>query len=459
MESMLLNEVAAAVGAFVAENPGAGVQITSVCTDTRSLAPGAVFLALRGENSDGHEYVARAFELGAAAAVVERTMKGVAGPQLVVPDSLAALGRLARHYRDRFSIPIVAVTGSVGKTSTRQMVAAALGARFKVLASDKNFNNEIGVPHTLFGLDSSHTAAVIEMGMRGAGQIADLCAIARPTVGLVTNVGLSHIELLGSREGIARAKAELLESVPTDGLAVIPAGDDYAALLREAAGQRPVRTFGVRQTADFRATDITFDADGSSRFLVNGTHFTIHAPGVHHIVNACAASAVSDALGIPLAEVAAQLATFRAPAMRMETTELNESVTVLNDAYNAAPDSMRAALETLALMAAGRRTVAILGDMRELGAWSEGAHSAVGDAAAAQRIGLILTVGEASRGIAEAAADGCGSTVVSFPDTEMAADSIPALLHPGDLVLVKGSRAMEMERIVDAITARFGRSP
>ena len=458
MESMSLSEVARATGARVVDrSDGIDGTVRGICTDTRQASDGSLFFALRGENSDGHAYVAQAFEGGCVGAVVEREIDGAAGPQLVVPDALQALGHVARHYREKFSIPVIGITGSVGKTSTKVMVACALRANLDVLASEKNFNNEIGVPLTLFNLAPHHQAAIIEMGMRGPGQIADLCAIARATVGLITNVGITHIELLGSRESIFRAKGELIDSLPEDGLAILPSDDDFAADLRRMAANHRVITFGVRNQADFRATDIAFSPDGASRFNVNGVPFEVRVPGVHHVVNACAACAVAGELGITLTEVAAQLATFRPPAMRMETRELGDGITLLNDAYNAAPDSMRAALETLAMMSGGRRTVAILGDMRELGDWSEPAHRFVGETAAAHRIDLILTIGEAARWIAASTADGSPSIVVSFPDTEMAAREVASLVRPDDIVLVKGSRAMEMERIVEALQARFGR--
>lgn len=458
MESMTLTEIVDTLGARPTGSLGIiGSHITSVCTDTRQGAEGSLFFALRGENTDGHAYAAHAFSRGAVAAVVEREGEGVAGLQLVVVNALKALGDLARRYRERFAIPVIGITGSVGKTSTKEMVAFALRSRLHILANEKNFNNEIGVPLTLFNLDSTHHAAVIEMGMRGEGQIAYLCAISRPTIGLITNVGLSHVELLGSREGIANAKSDLLKSLPADGVAILPADDEFAGILRDRADGRHIRTFGVRNEADFRATDIEFDSNGGSQFCVNGVRFAIYAPGVHHVINACAACATAAELGIPLAEVAKQLARFRAPNMRMEAVELGHSITLLNDAYNAAPDSMRAALETLAMVANGRRTVAILGDMRELGDWSEEAHRFVGTTAAECGIELIMTVGKASRWTAVSAAVHSGSTVISFPDTTMAADETGQLLQPGDVVLVKGSRAMAMERIVDALIGRFTR--
>jgi UDP-N-acetylmuramoyl-tripeptide--D-alanyl-D-alanine ligase len=450
---MTLDEVSRAIGARVVGTSSEAV--AGVATDTRGDVHGRVFIALRGENHDGHDYVACALEQGAVAAVVDHEIPEVAGPLLVVTDTLRAYGDLARAHRDRFGIPIVGVTGSVGKTSTREMIAAALEVRFAVLSTERNYNNEVGVPRTLFGLTAEHGAAVIEMAMRARGEIARLAQVARPTVGVITNVGMSHIELLGSRDAIAAAKAELLEALPPDGCAILPADDAYAAILRKSC-TCPIRTFGFAAGADFRATGVTFGHDGAPRFQVNGQPIVIASPGVHHVSNAAAACAVADAAGIGLDEVAARLAAYNPPAMRMTPIAAPRGVTVLDDSYNAAPDSMRAGLETLALIAKARdaRAVAFLGEMRELGDFSAEAHRYVGETAAALWIDLVVTVGEeASEGIGRAVAERTGAEhVFVCADSTEAAKKAPALVQRGNVVLVKGSRAMQMERIVEALT-------
>jgi UDP-N-acetylmuramoyl-tripeptide--D-alanyl-D-alanine ligase len=330
------------------------------------------------------------------------------------------------------------------------MIACALGARFKVLAGEKNFNNEIGVPKTLFGLSPEHQAVVIEMAMRGAGQIAWLAEISRPQIGVITNIGISHIELLGSRDNIAAAKAELLDALPEEGLAVLNSDDDYCDFLRSRC-HCPIVTYGVKNDAGFRAVEARFSDEGS-RFHINGVEFRIGAPGVHHVINACAASATASHMGIPLDEVSAKLEDFRAPSMRMESITRADGTTILNDAYNAAPDSMRAALETLQILAGGRRTVAVLGDMRELGDHSTESHRYVGETAGSAGIDLLITVGEAAAGIADGAMERLGpSKIERFADTVTAASQVPSMIRPGDLILVKGSRAMEMEKIVRAL--------
>jgi UDP-N-acetylmuramoyl-tripeptide--D-alanyl-D-alanine ligase len=450
LEPIPIAEAARVLGARVAGSPTG--EARGVCTDTRQGVKDALFFALRGEKADGHQYVRQAFEGGAVGAVVEREVEGAGGPLLVVPDALAALGGLARRYRDRFPIPVIGVTGSVGKTSTREMIACALRSRLRLLVNEKNFNTEIGVPLTLFGLDRSHEAVVMEMAMRGAGQIARLAEIARPTLGVITNVGLSHIELLGSRDALAAAKGELLEALPPDGSAILNADDDYLDFLRPRCACRIV-TFGIEKPADFRASDLRFSEDGAPRFRVNGQEIVLHAPGVHHVGNAAAACAVASALDIPLAAVAAALEKFRAPAMRMETLHGPNGITILNDAYNAAPDSMRAALQTLTLLAGGRRrAVAVLGDMKELGGFSHEAHRYVGELPETGNVGLLVTVGAAAEEIGRAAHPRLGAERLrAFPHTDSAAAALPALLQPGDIVLVKGSRAMEMEKIVQAL--------
>ena len=426
-----------------------------VCTDTRENVPRSLFFALKGESADGHRFVRQAFEKGAAAAVVQRFVEDGGLPQLIVANPLEALGDLAAWYRSRFDVAVVGITGSVGKTSTKEMVAHSLAARLNVLLSEKNFNNEIGVPQTLFQLARPHQVAVIEMGMRGPGQIARLAEIAAPRVGVVTNIGLSHVELLGSREEIAAAKAELLEALPADGTAVINGDDDFAPFLSARSGGRVV-TYGTSRQSDFRATHVRFNESGESSFRINGKKVAIHAPGVHHVVNAAAACAVASAFGIGVEDVAAQLESYHPPAMRMETLQLPNGTTVLNDAYNAAPDSMRSALETLAVMAGGkRRAVAVLGDMKELGKESDEGHRYVGEQVAGRKVDLLVTVGNLARGIAESAERTLGKRKVhSFASTETAAATIPELLKPGDIVLVKGSRAMAMERIVEAVKTK-----
>ena len=361
-------------GALVGGEPE--TVITSVSTDTRTLEPGALFVALRGENHDGHNYIAAARERGAAALLVEQTLHGDM-PHVVVLDTLRAYGDLARYYRDTFSIPVVGITGSIGKTTTKEMISQVLRQSYAVHKSQANFNNEIGVPQTIFGLEEQHTALVLEMGMRGAGQIFRLAEIGGPTIGVVTNIGLSHIELLGSREAVADAKGELLEALHPQGVAVLPAADEFTARLRRRFSGE-VLTCAVEGEADVVATDLTPQENGW-RFAVTSpwgqSEMFLPSPGRFNVENTLFAVAVGGRLGVSLDRIADALTVWTPPALRMEIVTTPVGVTVLADAYNASPTSMIGALETLRdkPVSSGRR-IAVLGEMRELGEFAEEGH-------------------------------------------------------------------------------------
>lgn len=450
MEGLHLAEIAAALSARVIGTVPESA--SGVSTDTREDVRGALFVALRGENHDGHAYVARALAGGAAAAVVSQPVDDCPGPFLLVEDTLRAYQQVARWWRDRFAIPVVGVTGSVGKTSTRQAIAAALGSRWHVLTTEHNFNNEVGVPKTILGLNAEHGAAVIEMAMRGRGQIAALAATAHPTIGVITNIGFSHIELLGTQQAIAETKSELLQALPTDGVAVLPADDPWYAFLRDRCACRVV-TFGLTEGADYRATNVAIDAYGRPSMRIVDIPIRLSNPGVHQVINTVAALAVADTLGIPLDGAAAALASMGTVEKRMRQIDAPRGFTVLDDTYNAAPDSMRAAIETLSIIAKGRgcRAVAILGDMKELGERAPELHRYVGETAGHHGVAVVMTVGELARDIAEGARQAGVPTISEEADTDAASKAAPSIVQPGDLVLVKGSRAMEMERIVEEL--------
>ncbi|MBV9865922.1 MAG: UDP-N-acetylmuramoyl-tripeptide--D-alanyl-D-alanine ligase [Abitibacteriaceae bacterium] len=458
-----LGEVAAACGGEIVEtgvNCAAALEICGVSSDTRTLTAGTLFVALRGEHFDGHNFLEQAAAQGACAAVVE-SVEG-APPQLKlvrVPNTLHAFGDLARAHRRKFTIPVVGVTGSYGKTTTRALVAAVFAARFNVLASTANFNNEVGVPQTLFQLEEAHGAAVIEMGMRGAGQIDYLARIAEPTVGVITNIGPQHIELLGSLENIAQAKAELLHSLPSDGVAVLPADDDFLELMREQAPCRVV-TFGESPNADYRVTAITPEASGNISFsLIQNLKLAIQnlklpLPGEHNAINAAAALAVADVLGVPLAEAAQALHHATVPGGRMRVVQGN-GITIIDDSYNAGPNSMRAALQTLLNFPGGGRRVAILGAMKELGDWAEGEHRKVGDYVGTFA-DVIIGVGGETRPLLNSALH-VAATLELQPEVAWcdnaatAAQRAPELVQAGDVVLVKGSRTVGLETVVKAL--------
>ncbi len=470
---------------------GESVVFSGVSTDTRTLQPGDLFVALMGPQTDGHQHIAAALRAGAAGLIVSQNVVASPSiPALRVPDTQVAYGLLARFWRDRFDIPVIGVTGSVGKTTVKEMLAAALSPLGPVLKTAASQNNETGVPKALLQLTPEHKAAVVEMGMRGPGQIAYLCGIAHPTVGVMTVIADNHWELLGSLDAIADAKGELLESLPKDGVAVLNAADPYLPRL-EAKTTARVVTYGggmppppvlrtdpsltswergkklaaslssfpnpspgtgegsVRSTGGGGiSAENVVQTDNGWQFTMQGVPVEIHSLSRHDISNALAALTVADALGVPLDAAAAALNAYTPPPMRMSVIKTTWGGTILNDAYNAAPASVATALQTLASYEGGRK-IAFLGDMRELGARAEDAHRELG--LAIDTLGgldALYTVGDLAALIPNA--------TQRFADSEDAARfAREALtLMPGDVLLVKGSRAMAMEKIAAALESR-----
>lgn len=424
---------------------------TSVDTDTRQIQAGSLFVAFKGETFDGHAFVLDAIQKGAAGAVVSdvRDEFRTAGvPIYVVANTLTAYQELARFHRRRFQIPVVAVTGSVGKTTTRNMIATVLSQKLKVLQTEKNFNNEIGLPKTLLQLTPAHEACVVEMGMRGLGQIAALAAIAEPTIGVVTNVGKSHIELLGSQENIAKAKCELVRALDEQGIAILNQDDPFVAAMADCCRGKVVG-YSVKENAPVWADRISASE--------KGIHFTCHSfdqvfeltvpvIGLHNVYNALAAVAVGRVLGVREHAVKKGLAEYRGVPMREEIIRLG-AYTFINDAYNANPASMGEAVRTLANLTKGRK-IAVLGGMLELGDWAPREHQAIGRAVAAAGIDVLITLGELGQYIAEAAQGAGMKDVYTVTDHAGAAQVLQSLLRPGDTVLLKASRGFAMEKIL-----------
>lgn len=466
MESLSLNWVAETMGARIVG--AADGEIASVSTDSRQIEPNALFFALLGENSDGHEYVAQAFAKGAIAAVVSRELPDASGPLLVVPDTLFALGELAKAYRSRFDLHVVGITGSVGKTSTKEMLAAILRTKYTVLANERNFNNEIGVPLTLFQLTRAHQVAVIEMGMRGPGEIDRLAEIAQPNIALITNIGFAHIERLGSQQNIASAKAELLRRLPENGIAILPRYDAYFDYLSQQVPANAV-TVGYGEERDdpnppyVRVRPVAAHPEGGPEGVVTmgkkSAFFALKVRGAHHLHNAGGALAVAAVLDVPLPQAVAALEAWEGAPGRMVVRETPDGMTVLDDCYNAGPDSMASALATLSQTTVVQG-VAVLGDMRELGDFGPEAHRFVGRKVIEAQVRLLVTVGALAEEIAAEAARTAEATgkpmppVVKFATTKEAAANIRALVTPKDTVLVKGSRAMEMEQVVAVLTGQ-----
>lgn len=442
-------------------SPKREIEVSGVSTDTRTLKGGELFIALRGEKYDGQDFLEEAFAKGAAAALVSQTpSSGVKGTALVVKDTLIALGALASNWRRRFKIPIIAVTGSVGKTTTKEMIAAILAQSLKVLKTPENFNNEIGVPLTLLQLEKEYQAGVIEIAMRGKGQIRYLAEMCAPTVGVITNIGVSHLELLSSPAAIAQAKAELLEVMGATGKTVLNRENESFPFLAEKAGQ--ILTFGL-QAGQVQAKAIKLDSQGSSFTLClpkdasrpegeqESAPVTLPTPGKHNISNALAAAADARWLGISTGQIAKGLEEFRAVIGRLRLLNSPRGYLIIDDSYNASPDSMRAALEVLADIA-GERKIAVLGDMRELGPESAVYHRAIGRFAGQLPLDLIVTIGEMGQEIANAAADSLSSAAIEFvPSAQDALHLLAGQLCPGDVVLVKASRALGLEAIVKGL--------
>lgn len=442
-----------------------------VCIDSRTVEPGCTFFALPGESSDGHEFLRDALDAGARVLVVTREREELApvfkaaAPRSVaiirVNDTVEAVQELARWHRDRLHATVIGITGSTGKTTTKDFLTAVLGTSMKVVATEGNRNNELGMPLTVLAAGTDSKALVVEMGMRGLGQIAHLAEIARPDVGLVTNVGASHIELLGTQEAVAAAKGELVKAIPPQGAVFLNGDDAYSeSLALESAA--PVITYGLGPSCAVRAEAIELDEMSRASFTLvsqhGGCRVSLGVPGKHNVYNALAALAVGLHLGVDAETACAALAETKVSGMRMETVSTASGVTVVNDAYNANPSSMRAAVEALATMA-GQRRVAVLGDMAELGSLSELAHFRIGETVASLRLDALVTVGERARRIAD------GARASGMPDADVrpcsnvqeAIEVLDDLLSAGDVVLVKASRVMGLEAIVEGIvTPRAG---
>lgn len=451
MKAFTLQEAAAALGLPQMQ---AQATLADVCTDTRKIQPGSLFVCLRGERFDGHSFASQAAQLGAAALLVDHPVDADV-PQLVVTDTGKALLQLAGWYRRRFQLPVVGLTGSVGKTTTKEFIALVLGAKYNTLKTQGNLNNEIGVPQMLFRLEDSHTAAVIEMGMNHFGEISRLTRAVAPTVGLITNIGVSHIENLGSRAGILQAKLEILEGMAPDAPLIVNMDNDMLRTVK--LGDRPLLTFAIDdQRADFTATDIA-EQGSTTTFTVHHSTFTqpvtIPTVGIHNVYNALAAMAVGYVTGVDPAAAASALANYVPAGMRQNLVQVG-GVQVIEDCYNASPDSMRAALQTLGKLPVNRR-YAVLGAMLELGDYAKEAHTQVGKMAAENGIDGVLAYGADAAYIVEAAKQAGLENARLFDTKESLAQSLAQQVQPGDGVLFKGSRGMHLEDVMHTVYERW----
>ena len=451
---MRLSEAAFTLGV---EHRGDDPLFTAVGTDSRNVKPGELFIALRGEHFDAHQFLGAAQAAGAVAAMVDAGGASKAPsslPLITVNDTHKGLTQLAYAWRSRFDGPLVALTGSNGKTTVKEMLAAILRevAGDAVLATQGNLNNEIGVPLTLLQLRSEHRCAVIELGMNHAGEIGRLTALARPDVALINNAGRAHIEYLGSEEAIAHAKGEIFEGLSAKGIAVFNADDAFALLWKKLANKNKQLTFGLNSPADVSARSKLHAASSDIEFTTPlGTmRATVNAPGLHNVRNALAASAAAIALEVPLAAIAAGLSRYSGVHGRLQMQPAQGGITLIDDTYNANPESLHAAIDVLARMA-GRR-VLVLGDMGELGDRATACHVEAGAYARKAGIEQLFALGDLS--VNTVAAFGAGA--LHFATVEMLLDAVRPQLAPDVTLLVKGSRFMKMERVVDALTADRG---
>lgn len=457
MHPMPLTTIAEIVGGSLADVADPEALVTQPAVfDSRDATKGSLFIALVGQAADGHDYAAAAVRNGAVAALTNRPV-GV--PAIVVDESLAAIGQLAQHLirHTLQQTRVVAITGSAGKTSTKDLIAQVLPGAGPTIATFQSFNNEIGLPLTVTRADPSTRYLVLEMGARKIGHISDLTRIARPHISVVTNVGTAHVGEFGGQDNIAKAKGEIVEALPTDGLAVLN-GDDPR--VRAMAGRTSARvvTYGLDETADIRATDVALNDQGQPSYTLHTLDGSgvvrLQFAGEPQVYNSLAAAAVAREAGLDV-DTIAELLSAATPQSRwrMETHTRADGVVIVNDAYNANPNSMRSSLDALAAMARGRdrRAIAVLGRMNELGDDARTAHEDVGRHAAKLNLDQLIVVGEEEAGWIQQAASDAGAHAVHLPDQDTALQLLRSTLQPGDVVLVKASRGVQLQDLAERL--------
>jgi UDP-N-acetylmuramoyl-tripeptide--D-alanyl-D-alanine ligase len=435
-----------------------GKRLKGVSTDSRTVKPGEVFFAVKGERFDGHTFVAEVFSRGCTAAVVEeRLPRATPGlddsPIIFVKDSIRALGQFARWYRRKFDIPIIAVTGSNGKTTTKEMIAAVLSQKLSVLKTEGNLNNHIGVPMTLFRLDKKHDAAVVEMGTNHFGELEYLCSVAEPTHGMITNIARAHLEFFGNLEGVARAKGEVFDWLASRGVGFVNVDDPLVVERAKVLKRRFRYGFGGKRV-NVRGRFLGFNEKVQPRFSFGGYPLSrplsvqLQTYGKHTAENALPAVAIGLHFGVAAGKIRSALEKHRPDTKRMEVLRI-QGVTILNDTYNANPDSVRSALQTLAAMECRGRKLVVLGDMLELGESSKREHIGVGKEIRRLGFECVLTFGKET---AVVCAESHATQAIHYEEKSALAAYLETLVQPGDVVLVKGSRGMKMEDVVIRLT-------
>lgn len=465
MENRKIRELIKAVSGKIIQGDQ-DYSINRISIDSRTLIPGDLFFAIIGPSFDGHDFIIEAFNKGAVGAVICKSVSSLLQSEEIdknkviveVKDTLSALQDWSKHYRDKFKTFNICVTGSNGKTTTKEIIAHILSQEISLLKTSGNYNNEIGIPLTLLKLNKSHKILVVEMGMRGLGEIKTLANFIPPDLAVITNIGEAHIGLLGSKDNIFKAKSELLQSLDKDGIAIINRDDPYFFKMLEIVKYKKIYTFGIDNKSDIVARNIRMVSDKGMRFTLemkNDKSREIYFPllGRYNIYNALAAVAVAFALGIELDLIERRLSSFKPLDMHMQLSNFYNGIKILNDSYNASPISVKSALETLAEAAQNNRKIAILGDMLELGEKSDFYHKEIGKEIVKLSIDILITVGEGGKIIAQSSKDEgmAKEQVFSFKKNEKKnlAKKLLNLIKPGNFVLLKGSREMKMEDILE----------
>lgn len=449
METLRVSEIAKVCGGEF----NIDTEITSVAIDTRKIEKGCLFICIKGERFDAHRFIDEAFEKGAAAVMISEDVK-IDKPYIKVDDTAKQMLSLAGYYRSKFDIPIVALTGSVGKTTTKEFTHLVVNSKYKAIKTLGNLNNEIGLPQMLFMLDSSTEAAVIEMGMNHFGEIHRLSTATQPTMGIITNIGVSHIENLGSREGILEAKLEILDGLKKGAPLLLNGDNDLLSTVKN--DDYKIYFYAVDNDADFKAVDIKENPNTTSftvQYFGKEQKITIPAIGKHNVYNALAAFAVGILLDIDAETAADALKTYEPSGMRQKVVEIN-GITSIEDCYNASPDSMKAGITTLAGIQACKK-IAVLSDMLELGEYSEQAHYDVGTMAAENKIDYLLCVGSDAKYIVDGARDNGLLNAYLFDSKQSLTDKLFEIAEKGDAVLFKASRGMKLEEVISEIYKRW----
>lgn len=444
METLKLTEIAEACGGFASQE----AEINGVCIDTRKITAGCLFICIKGERFDAHQFANEALEKGAGAVMICEDIE-VNGAFVKVENTAVALLTLGGYYRSKFNIPIVALTGSVGKTTTKEFTHLVVNAKYNAIKTLGNLNNEIGLPQMLFQIDNSIEAAVIEMGMNHFGEISRLVNATKPTIALITNIGVSHIENLGSREGILKAKLEITEGLQESAPLILNGDDDMLSTVK--SDKHKVYFYGINN-GDFKASNV-LEENGKTSFTINyfGNTEDVVIPtiGIHNVYNAVAAFAVGYFLGVKPSDAINALANYVPAGMRQKVVRVGK-ITSIEDCYNASPDSMKAALRTLH-DTNGNKKIAVLGDMLELGDYSETAHTLVGEMVAENRIDYLLAYGENAKYYVKAAIDSGVDNALLFDDKEKLASKLLEIASDEDVVIFKGSRGMKLEEIMEIV--------